>query len=275
MISAGMFFTVPGQKDQPASLTSAAATTTTKAAEPPNKRRHSTLDEREGSRRASDSHCKRSARACDRCRLKKAKCSGGSICGKCRRDGVVCVTTLVPRKDEYLQCPEYVHLVESQRNQLALALQKVLEARKPSDITKMETLLADMGVAIDSFNFTNPLLDNSERQPSRRTPSSVQTISPCWDDVFNDLHGPQLKAMESFSLATSPPMPELSHELSFGSLNPDGSPLADYNTSASDGSSSHLELTDFLQMCDSEVGAISWNDIFNGEMEIESAMQFR
>jgi Fungal Zn(2)-Cys(6) binuclear cluster domain len=69
---------------------------------------------------------KRTPRACDRCRLKKARCSViRGACIKCKRDGVVCVTSAPTKPDSKIKNPEYVHMVEGQRDLLVQALHKI------------------------------------------------------------------------------------------------------------------------------------------------------
>jgi len=70
---------------------------------------------------------KRTPKACDRCRLKKTRCSAGrGACTKCKTDGVVCATSSQSRRvDTKLQNPKYIQMVETQRDLLVRALQKI------------------------------------------------------------------------------------------------------------------------------------------------------
>ncbi|KAL9616364.1 MAG: hypothetical protein Q9160_008758 [Pyrenula sp. 1 TL-2023] len=82
---------------------------------------------------------KRNQRACDRCRLRKAKCSGGRCCEKCKRDGVICTTNRSTKSDQKAPSVAYVQMVESQRDFLIQALGKLSKLQKPSraDVEKI------------------------------------------------------------------------------------------------------------------------------------------
>lgn len=189
-----MFFIAPQPQEQPTSAptTSGSIVTT--------KRKRLLPAEKQDSERISSYYSKRVARACDRCRLKKTKCSGGKICERCKQDGVVCVTTSNLRKNVSVQSSDYVQLVESQRDQLVQALHKVLQNNEPTNSAKVEAVLADMGISIDNVR--------QIRNMSTDT-SSVGTDEPdlmTWDEIFDNLDDPQLQAIESLC-ATVPQAP--------------------------------------------------------------------
>jgi hypothetical protein len=74
---------------------------------------------------------KRNQRACDRCRLRKSRCSGGSTSERCRTDGIIRTTTS-RKKDPRPPSAAYVQMVESQRDRLAQILQKISQIPNPS-----------------------------------------------------------------------------------------------------------------------------------------------
>lgn len=146
---------------------------------------------------------KRSVRACDRCRLKKTKCSGGKICARCKQDGVVCVTTSISQKGDSAQNPRYTQLVESQRDQLARALQHILQNCDPSVSTKLKSLLADMGIATNHLNASaGPVDANMAGEGPHQNPDPAMAAAASWQNVFDTLGDPQLQALESFCTAT-------------------------------------------------------------------------
>lgn len=153
---------------------------------------------------------RRVARACDRCRLKKTKCSGGSLCSRCKQDRVVCVTTpSATKKGDILRNPGYTHLVETQRDQLARALYQLLRARGPTDSKDVKSLLAEMGITTDSIRLPQqPGLDNNGDSDDidRNNTGDNDIVSPSasqfWDDMFNELSGSQIEAIESFRATT-------------------------------------------------------------------------
>lgn len=135
---------------------------------------------------------KRIPRACDRCRLKKTRCSGGKICSRCKNDGVVCVTTTSnPKKEDSGRSSEYVHLVESQRDQLVQALQKVLEGSNLTDQTRVRALLTDMGISMN--HLPNPSVVEPDLIASANNEIELQT----WHGIFDSLDTPQLTVIES------------------------------------------------------------------------------
>lgn len=74
---------------------------------------------------------RRTPKACDRCRIKKARCSAGrGPCTKCKRDGVICVTTAPSKSERTVKNnPAYVQMVEAQRDALVQALHRVLKEK--------------------------------------------------------------------------------------------------------------------------------------------------
>ncbi|KAL6251178.1 hypothetical protein RBB50_001386 [Rhinocladiella similis] len=118
---------------------------------------------------------RRTQKACDRCRLKKARCSGGKICEKCKRDGVICTTNRESKRDPATKPPnaEYVHLVESQRDALLNALKTIYEKGASKDSAILSDVLKDLGIGVEDL----------KRLP-RRTTSHEEPAD--FDDI--DLH---------------------------------------------------------------------------------------
>ncbi|EXJ58812.1 hypothetical protein A1O7_06242 [Cladophialophora yegresii CBS 114405] len=96
---------------------------------------------------------KRTPKACDRCRLKKARCqwSEGKICNKCKRDGVICTTNRESKREPKTPNAAYVQLVESQRDCLLRAISKLLEDGLVKDKTAMAKTLQDFGIRADAL----------------------------------------------------------------------------------------------------------------------------
>lgn len=181
-----------------------------------NKRKRSSRDREHEQSQSShyedsfDFQRKRVARACDRCRLKKTKCSGGSVCSRCKQDRVVCVTTpSATKKGDIHQNPGYTHLVETQRDQLARALHRLLRTHGPTDSKNVKSLLAEMGITTDSIRLpeqpgpdSNGDTDDIDRNNTGDRGVLSPSASQFWDDMFNDLSGPQIEAIESFCATT-------------------------------------------------------------------------
>jgi hypothetical protein len=148
---------------------------------------------------AASYYPRRIPKACDRCRIKKSRCSGGQLCAKCKQDGVVCVTTTASKKGTLPQNPAYVHLVESQRDQLAQALHKILKSEETPASSKLRSTLAEMGIATDIFSLPRPLADPSDNTGA---PISEQPEQRSWDEILSSLDGNQIQEIESFCAST-------------------------------------------------------------------------
>ncbi|KAI9781034.1 MAG: hypothetical protein M1816_002599 [Peltula sp. TS41687] len=68
---------------------------------------------------------KRVCKACDRCRLKKSKCDGGSPCGRCKVDNAICVFGERKRTHDKVYPRGYVEMLEQQQGQLVVGLQEL------------------------------------------------------------------------------------------------------------------------------------------------------
>lgn len=189
-----MFFITPQSSERPTAAPTAPENVQDDSAL---RRKRKAVDEenRQDQGRVHSYYPKRISRACDRCRLKKTRCSGGKICERCQHDGVVCVTTLKPKSDEHGKSSGYVQLVESQRDRLLQALQKVIQdSAGTADQGRVRTFLHDMGLSIDNLQpladtkFDPSVIDTGERSPA------------VWDDIFGSLNTSQLEAIESLCL---------------------------------------------------------------------------
>ena len=94
---------------------------------------------------------KRTPKACDRCRLKKARCSGGKVCEKCKRDGVICTSERESKREPKAPNAEYVHLVEAQRDSLLRALNRICKDGVPNDPAAMTAILQNLGGKVEDL----------------------------------------------------------------------------------------------------------------------------
>ncbi|KAH0844766.1 hypothetical protein AYO21_01912 [Fonsecaea monophora] len=142
-----MFFIVPERKssNQPASPNS-----DDPSASPPQRKRQRLSPEAE---ETSGYYPKRTPKACDRCRLKKARCqwSAGKICDKCKRDGVICTTNRESKREPKPPNAAYVQLVESQRDCLLRAITKIVEGGLSNDPAAMANMLQELGIRVQDL----------------------------------------------------------------------------------------------------------------------------
>lgn len=68
---------------------------------------------------------KRVCKACDRCRLKKSKCDGLSVCSRCRADNAICVFGERKKSHDKVYPKGYVEMLEQQQAQLVAGLQEL------------------------------------------------------------------------------------------------------------------------------------------------------
>lgn len=126
---------------------------------------------------------RRTPKACSRCRLKKTRCSGGKICERCKRDGAVCVTIDNARRGNHTQKPEYIQLVESQRDQLVLALRQVLRNESTTDSDRLKSTLARMGISVDHLRSqTQPRQDTDDLGSESASRSTMSELPQLQDD---------------------------------------------------------------------------------------------
>lgn len=204
-----MFFIVPKNTT---SFQSSTVTTPSSLAASASKGKKVAIDPEE----VASYYPKRITKACDRCRLKKARCSGGQLCKRCERDGVVCVTSRNSKRPALPQNPRYVHLVESQRDQLVQALCQILHSKDTPDSSKLKEILANMGIATESLQVPQPYSALASSEAPR---ISDKPPLKSWSDMVNDLNSNQLQLIESFC-ATTPqtqdtfvePYPEIDYQ---------------------------------------------------------------
>ncbi|KIX05006.1 uncharacterized protein Z518_05878 [Rhinocladiella mackenziei CBS 650.93] len=111
------------------------------------KRQHLSPEEEE----SAGYYPKRTLKACDRCRLKKARCSGGKICEKCKRDGVICTFNRESKREPKPPNAAYVQLVESQRDSLLRALSKIFQTGVSNDPTAIAKIFQEVGIRVEDL----------------------------------------------------------------------------------------------------------------------------
>lgn len=161
---------------------------------------------------------KRIAKACDRCRLKKTKCSGGKFCKRCKQDGTVCVTTTAAKKGDLTKHPEYTHLVESQRDQLARALYHLLQRNGPAGSGDANAFLTEMGIATKSLEVN---CHSSSHDEDVNLENISASSSQPWGDLFNNFDASPSAALDSFC-ATTPQTQGLMYGTPTDPFNPSG-----------------------------------------------------
>jgi hypothetical protein len=146
--------------------------------------------------------------SCDRCRLKKARCSGGPApCNKCKRDRVICIISKDKSKqylgsplkydpglissselDTQPKSPEYVRMVESQRDLLLKAVHELRQKSKACEQTganwdaasDINRVLQELGVHNDHSEFVREtILDElaSTQLEAKDTTSEAPRLS--------------------------------------------------------------------------------------------------
>jgi hypothetical protein len=124
---------------------------------------------------------KRTPKACDRCRIKKARCqwSRGKTCGKCQRDGVICTTERESKRGPKALSPEYVLLVESQRDCLLRAVSQILECGVADDPAAVGEILHEFGIGTEALGKAATQCEGDEDPPtSKATPASMASPEP-------------------------------------------------------------------------------------------------
>lgn len=136
---------------------------------------------------------KRNQRACDRCRLRKAKCTGGDVCEKCRRDGVICTTNRSPKNEQKPPSATYVQMVESQRDLLIQTLQKLSKSQDNSK-PDLEKIIRELHMPSSA--------GREEREPSHRDlPTPINSTAPA------------LTLQDRHTVGSEPPTQDPSQEL--------------------------------------------------------------
>ena len=160
--------------------------------EPSRKRKHVTDVHDSG---VSGYYPKRVQKACDRCRLKKVKCTGGQVCERCKTDAVVCITSADSAKASKPVNPEYLRLVELQRDQLVQALAQILRNQDEPAKSKLRSVLTELGISADSF----PTPPENPDFVSETDVAAFNEMSPgTWADLFSIINGDEANAPNSF-----------------------------------------------------------------------------
>lgn len=173
-----MFFIAP--RNQPPQANEGRPHEAQDPAVPPNKRKR--LFQAHGD--FSGYYPKRVPKACDRCRVKKVKCSGGVICVRCEADAVICVTSSATGKDTAPVNPEQLHLVESQRDRLVQILSRVLQRQDKTEAAKLRDILGSMGLS------TQMLPTSNDGDPSADIDATTfdQLPQDIWLELYESLN---------------------------------------------------------------------------------------
>ncbi|KIW38124.1 uncharacterized protein PV06_10084 [Exophiala oligosperma] len=179
-----MFFIVPDCKNPNGGDSSTAPGSSSSPSE--SQKRQRTLPEED---EVAGYYPRRNQKACDRCRLKKARCSGGKICEKCKRDGVICTTNRESKRDPTTKPPnaEYVHLVESQRDALLSALRTIYEKDASKDSAILSDVLKDLGIGVEDLKRLPRKTSSSEEQVDfndidlQRNAAEIQALLTEWN----------------------------------------------------------------------------------------------
>lgn len=198
---------------------------------------------------------KRTPKACDRCRLKKARCqwSQGKICDKCKRDGVICTTNRESKREPKAPNAAYVQLVESQRDSLLQAIRKILEDGLMNDQAELAKTLQDFGIRPDALKKV------SRRPPEQQyTPANLDYEAGIYQndceihalsDSCNAGTATVIPAAPSLTIpATGGTQPECYFSLPYSDLFLSNDPLPTSSTEA--GSSLDTMLLPSLDMAD-------------------------
>lgn len=130
---------------------------------------------------------KRVPKACDRCRIKKVRCSGGQLCKRCGSDGVVCITTTNGDKEESPVQAQQYHLVESQRDRLLQIIAKIADGKNEDEFTKLRDVLSNMGLSMKNVSRSPETTENAA-EPIVVDKAAFDEISnSVWTDLYNQL----------------------------------------------------------------------------------------
>ena len=143
---------------------------------------------------------KRVPKACDRCRVKKVRCSGGVICARCEADAVICVTSAATAKDTAPVNPEQLHLVESQRDRLVEILSKILQRQDEAEAAKLRDILTSMGLSMQML----PTGRKGDKPADVNATTLDQLPQDIWLDLYESLNA---RDDENLSASLSPADP--------------------------------------------------------------------
>lgn len=138
---------------------------------------------------ASGYYPRRVRKACDRCKIKKAKCSGGQLCKKCKSDGVVCITTTNTAKEEGPVQAQQYHLVESQRDRLLQIINMISDGKDEEESAELRGVLSNMGLSMEDMPHSLGPTKNAA-EPALVDKAAFDAIpNPVWIDLYNQLIG--------------------------------------------------------------------------------------
>ncbi|KAI9797949.1 MAG: hypothetical protein M1825_005672 [Sarcosagium campestre] len=208
----------------------------------------------EGSPTSESNIRKRVGKACDRCRLKKSKCDGGSPCSRCKADNAICVFGERKKSHDKIYPKGYVEMLEQQQAQLVNGLQELYRRAKSGEgwtggplkdngfghplthdiLERLGALRQDSQESIDTFEDdprvlqqrmfergATPMLRNQSTSSDSEQGSASQFDSPT-SSVFSN----------QFDFGQAPPTPptsspfpgNVSAQTSFSTTSPFGQP---------------------------------------------------
>merc|ERR1711939_1002506 len=155
---------------------------------------------------ASGYYPRRVPKACDRCRVKKVKCSGGKLCKRCESDGVVCITTVNSEEEQGPVEARQYHLVESQRDRLLHIISEILHGKDETEVARLRELLSNMGLSVKNLplsslswirrrSTTSPALRGSDSVTSFKTKSRSASAPISATCIPQRSRGPQRMQM--------------------------------------------------------------------------------
>lgn len=135
---------------------------------------------------------KRAQKACDRCRLKKVKCSGGKLCKRCESDGVVCITASNPIKQETPVDYRRYHLATSQRDRLLEILFGVLNGKNEDEIANLHGELKNMGLSVQNLGPCSPAKQDESAAVVLDSSVFEDHSESAWREFYKSLNNEEL-----------------------------------------------------------------------------------
>lgn len=149
------------------------------------RKQHHELELQAANEMISGYYPRRTPKACDRCRVKKVKCSGGKLCKRCEFDGVVCTSTGNSATEDASVGSRQYHLVEHQRDRLLEILSEIIYGKDENEVTRLRELLSNMGLSTKSLRLNSRTATHDshavvgERTIFERVPEAV------WFELYN------------------------------------------------------------------------------------------
>lgn len=154
---------------------------------------------------------KRVQRACDACRIKKAKCDGDKPCLRCANEKQVCTYTQCKKPTGRVFSSEYVELLESKVNLLTSSLSILVTALNKGEDVSRVVQVADSPIneVVERLQAMNPDSDSpSVKAEPLSAPLSASPASPPTKSVRTATKVPKAtrpaKARPASSASTSP-----------------------------------------------------------------------